>query len=82
MRKVVIAVCVFVIVLTVLNHVILTPILFYQLHLGLMVHLLITGAHGGTLAQEKIGFAAELLTNLTVYISLSFIGLRLARWSR
>jgi len=56
---------VFVIVLTALNRVTLTPFLFYP---GLMVHLLITGAHGGTLAQEKIGFVAELLTNLTIYV--------------
>ena len=82
MRNALIAVCVFVIVLTALNRVTLTPFLFYSLYPGLMVHLLITGAHGGTLAQEKIGFVAELLTNLTIYVSLALVCLRLARWSR
>ena len=43
------------------------PILAYPLYPGSMVSLLVTGGHGGTLTQQKIGFAAELTANLFIY---------------
>ena len=69
LKKAVIAACVFVTGVTVFNRVTWTPVLIYPLYPGLMVHLLITGGHGGTLTQQRIGFVAELLTNLTVYVA-------------
>ena len=58
------------------------PILAYPLYPGNMVHLLVTGGHGGTLTQEKIGFAAELAANLFVYLASAFILLRVVRSSK
>ena len=59
-----------------------SPILAYPLFPGDMVHLLVTGGHGGTLAQEKVGFAAELAANLFVYLAAIFILLRVFRFSK
>ena len=58
------------------------PILAYPLFPGGMVHLLVTGGHGGTLTQERIGFAAELAVNLFVYSIATFILLRVIRFSK
>ena len=76
--KIRLGVAAFVIVWTILVHAQShwNPILAYPLYPGNMVHLLVTGGHGGTLTQEKIGFAAELATNLLVYLAATFILLR------
>jgi len=58
------------------------PILAYPLYPGDMVHLLVTGGHGGTLTQEKVGFAAELAANLFVYLAATFILLQVVRFSK
>jgi len=49
---------------------------------AIMVSLLVTGGHGGTLTQEKIGFAAELTANLFVYLAATLILLRVVRYSK
>src|SRR5436309_3575543 len=71
----------FVVIWTVLVHAQSSwnPVLAYPLYPGLMVHLLITGGHGGTLAQEKIAFAAELGANLLAYLLATFALLRVIR---
>jgi len=58
------------------------PILAYPLYPGNMVSLLVTGGHGGTLTQEKIGFAVELTANLFVYLAATLILLRVGRSSK
>lgn len=73
----------FVVIWTVLVHAQSSwnPVLAYPLYPGLMVHLLITGGHGGTLTQEKIAFAAELVANLLAYLLATFALLRVIRRS-
>jgi hypothetical protein len=58
------------------------PVLAYPLYPGNMVHLLVTGGHGGTRTQERVGFAAELTTNLFAYLAATFILLRAVRSSK
>jgi len=74
----------FVIVWTILVHAQSdwNPILAYPLYPGDMVSLLVTGGHGGTLTQEKIGVAAELTANLLVYLAATLILLRVVRSSK
>jgi hypothetical protein len=50
-----------------------TSVLFYFLYPGAAVHLLITGGHGGTLVQERLGFIAGLVTNLAFYLGGSLL---------
>ena len=78
--KMMAGVAAFVIVWTILVHAQShwNPILAYPLYPGNMVHLLVTGGHGGTLTQEKIGLAA----NLFVYLAAAFILLRVVRSSK
>jgi hypothetical protein len=82
--KIMLGVGAFVILWTILIHARShwNPILAYPLYPGEMVHLLITGGHGGTLMQEKFGFAAEVIANILVYLAATFSLLRLARSSR
>jgi hypothetical protein len=82
--KIMWAVAAFVIVWTILVHAQShwNPILAYPLYPGDMVHLLITDGHGGTLTQEKVGFAAELAANLFVYLAATVILLRVVRFSK
>jgi len=58
------------------------PSLAYPLYSGMMVSLVVTGGHGGTLTQEKLGFAAELAANLLAYLAATFILLRVIQFSR
>jgi hypothetical protein len=76
-RRVLTAVYATVVVLTIVNHARWTPALFYPLYPGITVSLLITGGHGSTLTLDKIGFAAELVTNLAFY---SFVAAAVMRW--
>jgi hypothetical protein len=82
--KIMSGVLAFVVVWTILVHAQShwNPIVAYTLYPGNMVHLLVTGGHGGTLTQEKIGLAAELATNLLAYLAATFILLRVIRLSK
>jgi len=63
------------------------PFLYYPLLPGVIVHAAVVGdslrgstdSHGGTLSQERLGFAAELLTNLGKYSLLAVAVGRLLR---
>jgi hypothetical protein len=58
------------------------PILAYPLYPGEMLSLLVTGGHGGTLTQERVGFAAELTVNVLAYLATILILLRVFRFSK
>jgi|HubBroStandDraft_2_1064218.scaffolds.fasta_scaffold1395122_1 hypothetical protein len=58
------------------------PILAYPLYPGEMVSLLVTGGHGGTLTQDRVGFAAELTVNLLAYLAATLILLRVFRFPK
>jgi hypothetical protein len=77
-KKIMFGVIVFVVFWTILVHAQShwNPILAYPLHPGEMVGLRITGGHGGTIAQDRVGFAAELTANLIVYLAAASILLR------
>jgi hypothetical protein len=81
--KVMSGVIAFVVVWTILIHAQShwSPILAYPLYPGEMVSLLVTGGHGGTLTQDKIGFAAELVVNLLAYLLATFLLFRATRFS-
>ena len=68
--KVLLGVSGFVVIWTLIVHVPLhwNPILAYPLYFGLTVHSLVVGQHQ-TLAWDKIGFAAELVANLALYLA-------------
>ena len=53
--------------------------LFYALFPGMSVDLLITGGHGGTLTEERVGFVAGFVTNILVYSGAAFLLLRLRK---
>ncbi len=57
------------------------PVLAYPLYPGNLVSLLVTGGHGGTITQDRVGFAAELSTNLFAYLAATFILFRAFRRS-
>ena len=56
-------------------------VLFFLLYPGLMLSLLITGGHGGTVFEDRAGLAVGFVGNVVVYTLLSAlaisIGLRL-----
>ena len=68
-----------VVCLTVVNHIWWLPVLRYPLFPGIAVHNAVTGdrlagatdAHGGTLAEERTGFLAEILVNVGLYFLLA-----------
>jgi hypothetical protein len=81
--KVLLGVMVSVVVWTVFVHALRSSnlVLAAPLYPGLMVSLLVTGGHGGTLMQDKIAFVAELGTNLLAYGLVATVILRIARIS-
>lgn len=54
-------------ILTRLSYVWLTKLLFFLLYPGVVLALLITGGHGGTLVQERLALAASVLVNTLAY---------------
>lgn len=56
--------------LTLLSHVIELDFFFFPLYPGEMLSLLITGGHGGTLAEEWTGFVVGFLVNTFFYYLL------------
>jgi hypothetical protein len=54
-----------------------SPFLVYALLPGIIVSLLITGGHGGTLIEERVGLVAGLIVNSLVYAGAIFLLLRI-----
>jgi hypothetical protein len=54
-----------------------SPFLVYALLPGVIVSLLITGGHGGTLIEERVGLVAGLIVNCLVYAGAVFLLLRM-----
>ena len=54
-----------------------SPFLFYALLPGIIVSLSITGGHGGTLIEERVGLVAGLIVNSLVYAGAVFLLLRM-----
>jgi hypothetical protein len=88
-RGLVFAVLVVIVCLTFAYHIWVIPLLRYPLLPGVIVHTAVVGdtlrgatdAHGGTVSEEQIGFAAELLTNLVSYFLLLMVIGRV-KWPR
>jgi hypothetical protein len=59
-----------------------SPFLVYALLPGIIVSLLITGGHGGTLIEERVGLVAGLIVNSLVYAGAVFLLLRMRRPSK
>jgi hypothetical protein len=59
-----------------------SPFLVYALLPGIIVSLLITGGHGGTLIEERVGLIAGLIVNSLVYAGAVFLLLRMRRPSK
>jgi hypothetical protein len=59
-----------------------SPFLVYALLPGIIVSLLITGGHGGTLVEERVGLVAGLIVNSLVYAGAVFLLLRMRRPSK
>jgi len=63
-------------VLAILVHQILATtalgVAFYAAMPGVMAHLLITGGHGGTLTEERLGSVLEIAVNTVFYAVLLF----------
>jgi hypothetical protein len=59
-----------------------SPFLVYALLPGIIVSLLITGGHGGTLIEERVGPLAGLIVNSLVYAGAAFLLLRMRRPSK
>jgi hypothetical protein len=60
-------ICLVVVLWKILVHIYWRPILAAPLYPGILVHAMVTGPRGGTLAQERIGFVFELATNVLAY---------------
>ncbi len=56
--------------------------LFYALLPGATLNLLITGGHGGTLIEERVGLVAGVVVNCLVYAGVIFLLLRLKKSSK
>jgi hypothetical protein len=52
---------------------------FYALFPGNVVHLLITGGHGGTRAQEAVAPYVGCVTNIAAYSIVIFISARIGK---
>jgi len=56
--------------------------LIYALLPGIIVSLLITGGHGGTHIEERVGLVAGLIVNTLVYAGVVFLLLRMKKPSK
>ena len=59
----------------------LNPVLLLAVYPGLMANLLVTGGHGGTRTQDRVGFALEFVVSVFVYGLAALAVLRIARKS-
>jgi hypothetical protein len=68
--KALLGVSAFVVIWTLIVHVPShwNPLLAYPLYFGLALHSLVVGQHQA-LSWDKIGFTAELVTNLAIYLA-------------
>jgi hypothetical protein len=55
--------------------------LFYALLPGTIVNLLITGGHGGSITEQKIGLVAGVVVNFLVYLMAALLLLRMRKSS-
>lgn len=86
-RRLFFAVLLMIVCLTLASHIWIIPFLYYPLLSGVIVHTAEVGdslrgatdAHGGTLFEERLGFAEELLTNPGAYSLLAVAIGRLRR---
>jgi hypothetical protein len=58
------------------------PFLFYALWPGTILSLLITGGHGGTRLEDRVGPVAGLIVNCLVYAGAALLLLRIRRPSK
>jgi hypothetical protein len=56
--------------LSILQRFVDSPLVFYLLLPGSLASVLVTGGHGGTLLEERMGPIVGLIVNLIVYMSI------------
>ena len=61
---------------------VVSDMLFYLLYPGLMLGLLITGGHGGTVFEDRIAAIVGFLVNLLVYTLVLSIAISIWRRTR
>ena len=65
--------------LSLLWHFFISELLFYLLFPGLVIGILITGGHGGTVGEERIASVVSFAVNALVYSALVFSALAIKR---